>query len=135
MVIGGLHATVLPEEAARHADAVVVGEGEMTWRQVVDDFRAGCMKRVYRPEPGKWFDLADKVQAIMLKDKNIHPNVDFPCGTTYFVMDIPVPQYTPIFVASRITGWCAHIMEQHADNRIIRPLANYVGPELKHWNG
>ena len=69
----------------------------------------------------------------MLDKKNIHPNVDFPCGLTYFVMGIPVPQYTPIFVASRITGWCAHIMEQHADNRIIRPLANYVGPELKKW--
>ena len=81
----------------------------------------------------KWFDLGDEVQAIMLRDKNIHPNVDFPCGMTYFAMGIPVPQYTPIFVASRITGWCAHIMEQHANNRIIRPLANYVGPALQNW--
>jgi 2-methylcitrate synthase len=48
-------------------------------------------------------------------------------------MGIPVPQYTPIFVASRVTGWCAHIMEQHKDNRIIRPLANYVGPSLMKW--
>jgi citrate synthase len=85
------------------------------------------------PQARKWFDLGDKVQAIMLKDKNIHPNVDFPCGMTYFVMGIPVPQYTPIFVASRITGWCAHIMEQHANNRIIRPLAEYSGPALRHW--
>jgi 2-methylcitrate synthase/citrate synthase II len=81
----------------------------------------------------KWFDLGDQVQAIMLRDKNIHPNVDFPCGMTYFVMGIPVPQYTPIFVAARITGWCAHIMEQHANNRIIRPLADYSGPALRHW--
>ena len=79
--------------------------------------------------------IGDKVQQIMLRDKNIHPNVDFPCGMTYFVMGIPVPQYTPIFVASRVTGWCAHIMEQHADNRIIRPLANYVGPALTRWTG
>jgi 2-methylcitrate synthase/citrate synthase II len=86
------------------------------------------------PEFKKWIDFGDRVQAIMLKEKNIHPNVDFPCGMTYFVMDIPVPQYTPIFVASRITGWCAHIMEQHQNNRIIRPLANYVGPEMKSWN-
>ena len=85
------------------------------------------------PQARKWFDLGDTVQAIMLKDKNIHPNVDFPCGMTYFVMGIPVPQYTPIFVASRITGWCAHIMEQHANNRIIRPLAEYSGPALRHW--
>ena len=85
------------------------------------------------PDARKWFDLGDQVQAIMLRDKNIHPNVDFPCGMTYFVMGIPVPQYTPIFVASRITGWCAHIMEQHANNRIIRPLAEYAGPALRHW--
>jgi len=86
------------------------------------------------PEKKKWFDLGDEVQAIMLRDKNIHPNVDFPCGMTYFSMGIPVPQYTPIFVASRITGWCAHIMEQHQNNRIIRPLAEYTGPELTEWN-
>ncbi len=87
------------------------------------------------PEAKKWFDLGDAVQAIMLRDKNIHPNVDFPCGMTYFIMGIPVPQYTPIFVAARITGWCAHIMEQHANNRIIRPLAEYKGPALRRWNG
>ena len=87
------------------------------------------------PATRKWFDLGDQVQKIMLDSKNIHPNVDFPCGMTYFAMGIPVPQYTPIFVASRITGWCAHIMEQHQNNRIIRPLAEYTGPELTNWNG
>ncbi len=81
----------------------------------------------------KWFDIGDEVQRIMLEQKSIHPNVDFPCGMTYFVMGIPVPQYTPIFVASRVSGWCAHIIEQHRNNRIIRPLANYTGPALKSW--
>ncbi len=81
----------------------------------------------------KWFELGEQVQRIMLAKKNIHPNVDFPCGLTYYTMGIPVAQYTPIFVASRITGWCAHIMEQHADNRIIRPLAQYVGPAVGAW--
>jgi len=85
------------------------------------------------PSAKKWFDLGDQVQAIMLRDKNIHPNVDFPCGMTYFVMGIPVPQYTPIFVASRITGWCAHVLEQHSNNRLIRPLADYKGPALRQW--
>jgi 2-methylcitrate synthase/citrate synthase II len=106
------------------------------------DHRAGILRgwglkfcQQVKPDAKKWFDLGDQVQAIMLKEKNIHPNVDFPCGMTYFAMGIPVPQYTPIFVASRITGWCAHIMEQHRDNRIIRPLANYVGPALMKWNG
>ena len=86
------------------------------------------------PAP-KWFELGEQVQKIMLVKKNIHPNVDFPCGMTYFVMGIPVPQYTPIFVAARITGWCAHIIEQHADNRIIRPLSIYTGEPERKWNG
>jgi citrate synthase len=83
----------------------------------------------------KWFELGEQVQKIMLTKKNIHPNVDFPCGMTYFTMKIPVPQYTPIFVAARVTGWCAHIMEQHGDNRLIRPLSIYTGPAQKMWNG
>jgi 2-methylcitrate synthase/citrate synthase II len=118
----------------------LMGFGHRVYKQ--GDHRAGILRewglkiaREQGPQSTKWFDLGDKVQQIMLRDKSIHPNVDFPCGMTYFVMGIPVPQYTPIFVASRITGWCAHIMEQHRDNRIIRPLANYVGPELMKWNG
>lgn len=106
------------------------------------DHRAGILRswglklaEEMGPNAKKWFDMGDEIQAIMLRDKNIHPNVDFPCGMTYFIMGIPVPQYTPIFVAARITGWCAHIMEQHANNRIIRPLANYEGPALREWNG
>ncbi len=83
----------------------------------------------------RWFEIGDEVEAIMLRDKKIHPNVDFPCGMTYFTMGIPVPQYTPIFVASRITGWCSHVMEQHANNRIIRPLSLYTGPGPRKWNG
>ncbi len=105
------------------------------------DHRAGILRswglKYAQTENGdaqKWFDLGDQVQSIMLEQKNIHPNVDFPCGMTYFALGIPVPQYTPIFVAARITGWCAHIMEQHANNRIIRPLAQYTGPELKNWS-
>ncbi|MDX2114300.1 MAG: citrate/2-methylcitrate synthase [Planctomycetota bacterium] len=81
----------------------------------------------------KWFMLGEHVQKIMLEKKQIHPNVDFPCGMTYFTMGIPVPQYTPIFVASRITGWAAHIMEQHANNRLIRPVAEYVGRPQTAW--
>ena len=104
------------------------------------DHRAGILRRwglklaeQMGPSAKKWFDMGDEVQAIMLRDKNIHPNVDFPCGMTYFIMGIPVPQYTPIFVAARITGWCAHIMEQHQNNRIIRPLAEYQGAMNLKW--
>ncbi len=106
------------------------------------DHRAGILNKLGRAmaekkgaDATKWFDMGDEVQRIMLDQKNIHPNVDFPCGMTYFVMGIPVPQYTPIFVASRITGWAAHIMEQHQNNRLIRPIAEYAGPELREWKG
>jgi 2-methylcitrate synthase/citrate synthase II len=82
----------------------------------------------------RWFEIGDQVEAVMLRDKNIHPNVDFPCGMTYYVMGIPVPQYTPIFVAARVSGWCAHIIEQHANNRLIRPLSLYTGAAPRKWN-
>lgn len=105
------------------------------------DHRAGILHKLGRKmaeakggEAVEWFDLGEEVQAIMEREKNIFPNVDFPCGMTYYTMGIPVPQYTPIFVAARITGWAAHIIEQHANNRLIRPIAEYVGPELKKWN-
>jgi 2-methylcitrate synthase/citrate synthase II len=105
------------------------------------DHRAGILHalgRAYAEKKGpasvKWFEIGEQVQRIMLEEKNIFPNVDFPCGMTYFVMGIPVPQYTPIFVAARITGWAAHVMEQHANNRLIRPVSEYVGPAEKKWN-
>jgi 2-methylcitrate synthase len=118
----------------------LMGFGHRVYKQ--GDHRAGILRREglklaerIGPAAKKWFDLGDEVQAIMLRDKSIHPNVDFPCGMTYFVMGIPVPQYTPIFVAARVVGWSAHVMEQHADNRIIRPLAHYVGAAPRKWNG
>jgi len=82
----------------------------------------------------EYFEIGERVQQIMDEKKGIFPNVDFPCGMTYYTMGIPVPQYTPIFVASRVTGWAAHVMEQHANNRLIRPIANYVGPAPRKWN-
>jgi len=118
----------------------LMGFGHRVYKQ--GDHRAGILRdwglRIAREQGKKstrWFEIGDEVQRIMLEEKNIHPNVDFPCGMTYYVMGIPVPQYTPIFVASRVAGWCAHIMEQHANNRIIRPLANYTGPALRKWKG
>ena len=63
----------------------------------------------------------------MIEEKNIYPNLDFPAGPAYYMMGFDIEMFTPIFVMSRITGWTAHIMEQAADNRIIRPLSAYVG--------
>jgi 2-methylcitrate synthase len=71
--------------------------------------------------------IYDIVEKVMIKEKNIHPNVDYPTGPTYHLMGFDTDFFTPIFVISRITGWSAHIMEQHAANKLIRPLASYKG--------
>jgi citrate synthase len=76
-----------------------------------------------------WIETARIVEATMDREKGIFPNLDFPCAYTYYLMDIPIPLYTPIFVASRVAGWAAHIIEQHDGNRLIRPDHIYTGPE------
>lgn len=64
---------------------------------------------------------------IVNKDKPIYPNVDYPCALTYYMLGLPLDLYTPLFVCSRVTGWCAHFIEQQSDNRIYRPLSQYAG--------
>ncbi len=75
----------------------------------------------------KWLDIAGELEKTMLEEKNIYPNLDFPAGPAYYMMGFEINMFTPIFVMSRVAGWCAHIMEQCADNRIIRPLSDYTG--------
>jgi 2-methylcitrate synthase/citrate synthase II len=75
----------------------------------------------------RWMETSRVLAAEMLRRKNIHPNLDFPAGPAYYLMGFDIPLFTPIFVASRITGWAAHVIEQAADNRIIRPLSQYTG--------
>jgi 2-methylcitrate synthase/citrate synthase II len=65
---------------------------------------------------------------IVNKERPIYPNVDYPCGLTYYLMDLPLDLYTPLFVCSRVTGWCAHYIEQSQNNRLYRPLSKYTGP-------
>lgn len=81
----------------------------------------------------KWYDMSRKLEEVMLREKGLYPNVDFFSASTYYLMGIPLDLYTPIFAVSRITGWTAHILEQYADNKLIRPRAQYVGPrDLKY---
>jgi 2-methylcitrate synthase len=75
----------------------------------------------------RWMETSRVLAAEMLRRKNIHPNLDFPAGPAYHLMGFDIPLFTPIFVASRITGWAAHVIEQAADNRLIRPLSQYTG--------
>ena len=80
----------------------------------------------------RWLEISDVLQKIMVEEKGIHPNLDYPAGPAYDLMGFDIDMFTPIFVMSRITGWAAHIMEQDADNKLIRPLSAYTGtPERK----
>lgn len=77
----------------------------------------------------KWMEISETLEKTMIEAKNIYPNLDFPAGPAYYMMGFEIDMFTPIFVMSRITGWTAHIMEQAASNRIIRPLSDYKGVE------
>jgi citrate synthase len=76
----------------------------------------------------KWYEMSRKVEEVMMREKGLYPNVDFFSASTYYMMGIPLDLYTPIFAVSRISGWTGHILEQYADNKLIRPRAEYVGP-------
>jgi 2-methylcitrate synthase len=113
---------------------VVMGFGHRVYR--TGDSRVPTMKhymfkvaKLLKKE--KYTKMYEILEKIMLEKKDIHPNVDFPCGPTYYMMGIDIDFYTPIFVMSRITGWSAHIMEQHNSNKLIRPLSKYKGEEVR----
>ena len=74
-----------------------------------------------------WMTISRILSDEMIAKKHIHPNLDFPAGPAFYLMGFDIPMFTPIFVASRITGWAAHVFEQAADNRLIRPLSVYNG--------
>ncbi len=75
-----------------------------------------------------WFDMSQRIEALVKAEKKLNPNVDFYSASMYYTLGIPIDLYTPIFAVSRISGWTAHILEQYANNRLIRPRADYIGP-------
>ncbi|MBT6804197.1 MAG: citrate synthase [Verrucomicrobia bacterium] len=77
----------------------------------------------------KWIQMSDKIAEIMLNKKGLHANVDFFSASVYYSLDIPIDLFTPIFAIARTSGWTAHVLEQMADNRLIRPQSDYIGPE------
>ena len=79
------------------------------------------------------YPVSEAIEKVMWDEKNLFANADFFAASVYHFMGIPTYLFTPIFVCSRITGWAAHIMEQRANNKLIRPAADYVGPELQQW--
>lgn len=79
----------------------------------------------------KWMKMYESLEKVMVEKKRIYPNLDFPAGPAYYMMGFEIDFFTPIFVMARTTGWSAHIMEQRANNRIIRPLSEYIGKEQR----
>jgi citrate synthase len=77
----------------------------------------------------EWFEMSQRIEAVVKAEKQLNPNVDFYSATTYYTLGIPIDLFTPIFAVSRISGWTAHVLEQYANNRLIRPRAEYLGPE------
>ncbi len=108
----------------------VMGFGHRVYKN--GDSRVPTMKKYAQKmadfvgEP-KWMEISQALEDVMVSQKNIYPNLDFPAGPAYYMMGFEIDMFTPIFVMSRITGWSAHIMEQAANNRIIRPLSEYTG--------
>jgi citrate synthase len=77
----------------------------------------------------QWFEMSQRIEALVKGEKKLNPNVDFYSASTYHALGIPIDLFTPIFAVSRISGWTAHVLEQYANNRLIRPRAEYTGPE------
>jgi citrate synthase len=76
----------------------------------------------------RWFEISQKIEQLVKTQKNLNANVDFYSATTYYALGIPVDLFTPVFAVSRMSGWTAHVLEQYANNRLIRPRAEYTGP-------
>ena len=111
--------------------ARIMGFGHRVYR--VEDPRAKYLRRL-AAELGRqagntsYVEILDTVARVVTAEKHIYPNVDLYSGAAYAIMGIPADQFTPIFAMSRIAGWAAHVLEQHAHNRLIRPRAEYTGP-------
>ena len=109
----------------------IMGIGHRVYK--VLDPRAPHLKRMAQilssklGEP-KWIQMSERIAEIMLKEKNLHANVDFYSATVYYSLGIPTDLFTPIFAIARTSGWTAHVLEQLADNRLIRPQSVYTGP-------
>jgi citrate synthase len=109
----------------------VMGFGHRVYKQ--GDHRAHILEAEMRQlaeqkGQNKWVEIYDAIKDPMVNEKKIFPNVDYPCGLTYYLLGLPIDMYTPLFVCSRVTGWCAHFIEQAENNRLIRPLSRYTGP-------
>ena len=113
----------------------VMGFGHRVYKH--GDSRVPTMKKALddladQTDGRLWIDIYEALEKIMVEEKGIYPNLDFPTGPAYYLMGFDIPTFTPLFVMSRITGWTAHIIEQLANNVLIRPLSSYTGQPQRH---
>ena len=110
----------------------IAGFGHRVYR--TEDPRATHLRRMSkelgeRAGNTRWFEMSQRIEQIVTSEKKLYANVDFYSGSTYYTLGIPIDLFTPIFAVSRVSGWTAHVLEQYANNRLIRPRTEYIGPE------
>jgi citrate synthase len=109
----------------------IPGFGHRVYR--TEDPRATHLRRMSkdlgeRAGTTRWFEMSQRIEQLVKSDKQLNPNVDFYSASTYYTLGIPIDLFTPIFAVSRVSGWTAHCLEQYANNRLIRPRTDYIGP-------
>jgi citrate synthase len=115
----------------------IMGFGHRVYRSV-DDPRATILRELSKElgegsgEP-KWYEISREVERVVFEEKGLRPNVDFYAGSLLYYVGLPIDLFTPMFAAARASGWTAHVREQYADNRIIRPDSEYIGPRDQEY--
>jgi citrate synthase len=110
----------------------IPGFGHRVYR--TEDPRATHLRRMSkelgeRKGNTRWFEMSQRIEKLVTGEKKLYPNVDFYSASTYYTLGIPIDLFTPIFAVSRVSGWTAHCLEQYANNRLIRPRTDYIGPQ------